>query len=78
MISALFSVALLLSGTPVQAPAGTSTAPAGQTTAAKEEKKICKRDLTSGTRLGTKRTCLTAAEWKARDTTFKSLGDVSK
>lgn len=47
-------------------------APSTEATAAveapKEEKKICKRETATESRMGSKRICLTAAEWKARDT----------
>jgi hypothetical protein len=62
---ALLSVLLLASETPA-AVAPSTDVPAAE--APKEEKKICKREGSTESRLGSKRICLTAAEWKARDT----------
>lgn len=77
---ALVSVLLL-----VAAPSATATASAAtsaspvQPTAPKEEKKICKRDDDTTSRLGAKRICLTASEWRDRqDGNVKGLGDVTK
>ena len=61
----LLSALLLASDTPA------AVAPATDATAAeapKEEKKICKREASTESRLGAKKVCLTAAQWKARDT----------
>ena len=68
MIAALFSVLLFAADTsatntttqPEQVPA------AGE--APKEEKKICRREMATESRMASKRVCLTAAQWKARDT----------
>lgn len=61
----LLSALLLAAETPaVVAPA--ADAPAAE--APKEEKKICKREGNTESRLGSKKICLTAAEWRARDT----------
>lgn len=65
MITALFSVMLLTADTTETATAAAPEAPAA-VEASKEEKKICKREMASESRLGSKRICLTAAEWKAR------------
>ena len=70
MIAALFSVLLFAADTsatntttqPEQVPAATAAE------APKEEKKICKREMATESRMASKRVCLTAAEWKARDT----------
>lgn len=52
----------------VLAFAAADAAPAAQPTAAKEERKICRYvEAVSGTRMGGKRVCKTAAEWKAQD-----------
>lgn len=66
MITALFSVMLLAAEAATATPATTAGAPAA-VEAPKEEKKICKRETVSESRLGGKRICLTAAQWKARD-----------
>jgi hypothetical protein len=61
---ALLSVLLLASETPA------AIAPSTDATAAeapKEEKKICRREAATESRLGSKKICLTAAQWKARD-----------
>jgi len=65
MITALFSVLLLASDTP---PAATeaSPAPAATAEAPKEERKVCKRIPIVNSQYGSKRVCMTAAEWKAR------------
>ena len=72
----LLSVLLLASETPA------AVAPPTDATAAeapKEEKKICKREGSTESRLGSKKVCLTAAQWRARDTgEMRGLGDVSK
>ena len=72
----LLSVLLLASESPAAvAPSIDATA----VEAPKEEKKICKREMATESRLGSKRVCLTAAQWKARDTgEFRGLGDVTK
>lgn len=70
MIAALFSVLLFASDTsavaaqPEQASAVAAEAP-------KEAKKICKREMATESRMGSKRICLTAAEWRQR----QSRGD---
>ena len=61
----LLSVLLLASETP--AVASSTDAPAAAV-APKEEKKICKREAATESRLGSKKICLTADEWRARDT----------
>lgn len=71
----LLSALLLASETPTVTTAA-QEAPAA---APKEEKKICKREMATESRLGSKRICLTAAEWKARDMgEMRGLGDVTK
>ena len=67
MITALFSVLLLASEAAVAVPA--PAAPAAE--APKEERKICKREMDSTSRMGGKKICLTAAEWKSRETASK-------
>lgn len=63
MIAALFSVMLLASDAAATVPA---PEPLATVEAPKDEKKICKREMASESRLGAKRVCLTAAEWRAR------------
>lgn len=75
MISFLFSAFLLAD----VAAAPTTAAPIAE--APKAERKICKREAATESRLGAKKICMTAAEWKARDTgdAVRGLGgDVSK
>jgi hypothetical protein len=72
--------AFLLLATADQAPAAAAPAPASAPAAASapvDERKICKRDESSGTRFA-KRICLTEAEWRARDVGVRGLGDVAK
>ncbi len=75
MITALFSVMLLASDAAATVPA---PEPSAAIEASKDEKKICKREMASKSRLAAKRVCLTAAEWRARSGGVKGLGDVSK
>jgi len=58
----------------------TAAAPAPQAAEApKAERKICKREESSESRLGAKRVCLTAEQWRERQRAATSgLGDVSK
>lgn len=73
----LLSVLLLASETPA-AVAPAPEAPVAAE-ASKAERKICKREGSTESRLGSKRICLTAAEWRARDTgEMRGLGDVTK
>ena len=72
----LLSVLLLASETPAAAVPPTEATVAE---APKEERKICKRETATESRLGSKKVCLTAAQWKARDTgEMRGLGDVTK
>lgn len=57
---------------------GTPAATAAPTEVAKVERKICRREMASESRLGAKRTCLTATEWKARDNGVKGASDYSR
>jgi hypothetical protein len=73
----LLSVLLLASETPAAVNPASETPIAAEAT--KAERKICKREGSTESRLGSKRICLTAAEWKARDTgEMRGLGDVTK
>ena len=73
MITALFSVLLLASDAAAAAPAPASTE------APKEEKKICKREMATESRMGSKRVCLTAAQWRERQNDeIRGLGLVTK
>jgi hypothetical protein len=76
MISALFSVLLLASDT---AAAPAPAAPAATETP-KAERKICKREMDTTSRMGSKKICMTAAEWKSRDIGdgARGLGYVTK
>lgn len=78
MIAALFSVLLFASDTsaaatqPQQGSNATTEAP-------QEEKKICKREMATESRMGSKRICLTAAEWRERQSRGDgNLGLISK
>lgn len=75
---ALLSLLLLASDTSASAPAE----PAASATAEKPkaERKICRREEATESRLAAKRVCLTAAEWQARSNgdASRNLGDVTK
>ena len=64
MISLLLT-ALLVTGDTAAATTQPTTA---VVEAPKEERKICKREQVSTSLHGSKRVCLTARQWKARDT----------
>ena len=87
-MSFLLGVLLLVSGD-VPTDSANSTPPAAQApsqqaTAEMEkadggEKKICKREESTESRLGGKRVCLTAEQWRERQRgATRDLGDVSK
>ena len=70
-MSLLFGLLLLAAETASPATAATTAAPvaapaANADKAEKSEKKICKREASTESRLGAKRVCLTAEQWKAR------------
>ena len=73
----LLSLMLLASDSPAAAPAAPAPATAE---APKKERKICRREEATESRLGGKRICLTAAEWQARSAggDNRGLGDISK
>lgn len=73
----LFSLLLLAGDSPAATPAAP---PAAAVEAPKKERKICRREDATESRLGGKRICLTAAEWQARSGNGDSrgLGDISK
>lgn len=65
----MFTVALSLLLLATETAAATTAQPTDvqqATEAPKVEKKICKREQSTESRLGSKRICLTAAEWKER------------
>lgn len=74
----LLSLLLLAS----DAPAATPAEPSAPATAEKPkaERKICRREEATESRLAAKRVCLTAAEWQARSKgdASRDLGDISK
>ena len=70
MITALIGAMLFASEATAATPAETIPAPAA-VEAPKEDKKICKREEASESRLGAKRVCLTAAQWRDRQTGVK-------
>jgi hypothetical protein len=75
---ALLSLLLLASDTSATAPAE-SAAPA-TAEKPKAERKICRREEATESRVAAKRVCLTAAEWQARSSggDSRGLGDVNK
>ena len=81
MITELLGVLMMVSDTSAAATTQASTpAAAVEAQAPKEEKKICKREAATESRLGAKKVCLTAAQWRARDNgdATRGLGDVQK
>jgi len=76
----MFTVALsvLFLAAASDTAATTTTAPQGAE-APKAERKICKREESTESRLGGKRVCLTAEQWRERQRgATRDLGDVSK
>jgi hypothetical protein len=69
MITALFSLLLLVDSTEASASAPAPAEPAASTAKAAptEEPKICKREATTESRLGSKRICLTKEQWNQRE-----------
>ena len=68
MTPVLLSVLMLASEAAATTPAQTSAPEATKTVEAqKAERKICKREAVTESRMGAKKICLTAAQWKARD-----------
>jgi hypothetical protein len=76
MFTVALSVLFIAAGTDT----AVTTAPAPQATETpKAERKICKREEATESRLGGKRVCLTAEQWRERQRRATSgLGDVSK
>jgi hypothetical protein len=72
--------ALLMAGDVASSSTATTANPAPVASEEpKEEKKICKRQADTTSRMGSKRICLTAAEWKERQyQTVDGLGFVTK
>jgi len=66
MIPALISVMLLVSDTAAETAAPTAPASAEAAEVPKAERQICKREPIAGSQYGSKRVCMTAAQWKAR------------
>lgn len=67
MLASLFTL-LLLASDPAAATPHQGHAPAtNQVAAADEQKKICKRQPVTGQRIGSKRICMTAEQWKAAE-----------
>jgi hypothetical protein len=69
----LLFFALMLSADAITATSSTTAATTSQDASAtadapKDEKKICKREQDSTSRMGSKRVCMTAEQWKKRDT----------
>ena len=78
MLTVALSMLLLATDTTAAAPS--QPVEAQQTAEApKVEKKICKRDQATESRMGSKRICLTAAEWKERQSqTTDAFGNAYK
>lgn len=78
MIPMMFSAFLLVSDAAAAAPAPVPTAPAA-VEAPKQERKICKRESSATSLYGSKRVCMTAAQWKARDlnVSLEDMGGVT-
>lgn len=78
----MFNVALSVLLLATETAAATTAQPAQvqqPTEAPKAERKICKREAATESRLGAKRVCLTAAEWRERQRLATSgLDDVAK
>ena len=72
MISIVLSAFLLAGSTPASTPLLVAKAP-------KAERKICKRETISTSLHGSKRVCLTAVEWKARErnSSLEDMGGVT-
>jgi hypothetical protein len=74
----MFTVALSVLFLAAAETAPTTAAPA-QAEAPKAERKICKREDATESRLGAKRVCLTAEQWRERQRLATTgLGDVAK
>lgn len=68
MTPVLLSVLMLASestATPPATAAGAQTVQSAE--AAKAERKICKREAVTESRMGAKKICLTAAQWRVRE-----------
>jgi hypothetical protein len=78
MFTVALSVLFLAAGSDTAAAATTATVPQA-TEALKAERKICKREDATESRLAAKRVCLTADQWRDRQRgATTGLGDVSK
>ena len=75
---ALLSLLLLASDTSATAAAEPSAPTSAEKP--KAERKICRREEATESRVAAKRVCLTAAEWQARSNgdASRHLGDVNK
>lgn len=72
-------LSLLLLGADTPAETAQPAPAASSAEAPKEEKKICKREMATESRMGSKRICLTAAQWRQRQVDdVKGLGLVTK
>ena len=67
MLTVALSVLLLATETAAPAPQQPATAISQPAEAQKAEKKICKREQSTGSRMDSKRICLTAAQWKEHE-----------
>ena len=76
----MFTVALSVLFLAAADTAPTTAAPSQSAAEApKSERKICKREDATESRLGAKRVCLTAEQWKERQRLATTgLGDVAK
>ena len=66
MLTVALSVLLLATETAAPAPQPPAAAISQSSEVTKAERKICKREQATESRLGSKRICLTAAQWKER------------
>jgi len=80
LAAAILLTAAGASGAP-PAEAGTSAASASTDTQAEAaaEKKICRTEMTTGSRTRRTRLCLTAAQWRElQDQTFRGVSDLQR
>lgn len=78
MIPFLLSAFLMAGDVAAATPAPATSEPV-TAEAPKKERKICKRDVVSTSLHGSKRTCMTALEWKMRErnATLEDMGGVT-
>ena len=78
MITILLNALLLVAVAPVSTATTPPAATAPAAEAPRKERQICKREHVSGSLHGSKRVCMTAREWRARNGGgLEDLSDVS-